>query len=74
MCLDLAEAEYRALSHGITELIWLKILTRELRFEPKKHMVLYCDNTTAIEITNNLVHHERSKHIDIDMGTHTKRL
>ena len=29
-------------------------------------MVLFCDNTTAIEIANNLVQHGRTKHIELD--------
>ena len=45
-----------ALNHHATiEITWLRILLSELGFGPKKPMVLFCDNTTAIEITNNLV-------------------
>ena len=29
-------------------------------------MVLFCDNTTTIEIANNLVQHDRTKHIELD--------
>ena len=28
-------------------------------------MPILCDNTTAINLTKNLVHHSRTKHIDI---------
>ncbi|XP_025013471.2 sterol 3-beta-glucosyltransferase UGT80A2 isoform X3 [Ricinus communis] len=64
--LSSAEAEYRALHHATTELAWLKILLKELGFGPKKPMVLYCDNTAAIEIANNPVQHDRTKHIEVD--------
>ena len=29
-------------------------------------MVLFCDNTTIIEIANNPVQHDRTKHIELD--------
>ena len=63
-----AKAEYHALHHATIELTWLRILLSELGFGPKKPMVLFCDNTTAIEIANNPVQHDRTKHIEIDMN------
>ena len=53
--LSSAEAKYRALHHATTELTWLRILLSEIGFAPKKPMVLFCDNTAAIEIANNSV-------------------
>ena len=29
-------------------------------------MVLFCDNTTTIEIANNPIQHNRTKHIELD--------
>jgi hypothetical protein len=29
-------------------------------------MTLFCDNTTAIEISNNPVQHDRTKHVELD--------
>ena len=29
-------------------------------------MVLFCDDTTTIEIANNMVQHDRTKHIELD--------
>jgi hypothetical protein len=29
-------------------------------------MLLYCDNQVAREIANNLVQHDRTKHIEVD--------
>ena len=31
-------------------------------------MVLFCDNTASIGIANNLVQHDRTKHIELDMN------
>ena len=50
------------------ELTWLRILLSELGFGPKKPMVLFCDNTASIGIANNLVQHDRTKHIELDMN------
>ena len=44
--------------HATMERTWLRILLRELRFDPKKPMVLFCNNTTTIEIANNPIQHK----------------
>ena len=64
--LSSAEAEYQALHHATKELTWLRLLLRDLGYEPKKPMMIYCDNTAAIEIANNPVQHDRTKHIELD--------
>ena len=61
-----AEAEFRGMSHGVCELLWLKKLLRDLEFKPKGAMKLHCDNKAAIEIAHNLVQHDRTKHMDIN--------
>ena len=64
--LSSVEAEYRALHHATTELTWLRILLGELSYGPQKPMVPFCDNTVAIEIANNPVQHDRTKHVELD--------
>ena len=61
-----AEAEFRAMAHGVCELLWLKILLTELGLFKHGPLMLYCDNKAAIDIANNPVHHDRTKHIEID--------
>ncbi|RVW20625.1 Retrovirus-related Pol polyprotein from transposon TNT 1-94 [Vitis vinifera] len=61
-----AEAEFRAMTQGICEGIWLNRLLEELRVPLKHPMVLYCDNQAAISIAKNPVHHDRTKHVEID--------
>ena len=61
-----AEAEYRAVSHGLCELLWLRILMGELGFNLEKPVNLYCDNKVAISIAHNSVQHDRTKHVEVD--------
>jgi hypothetical protein len=61
-----AEAEFRAMAHGICEVLWLKIILLELGLFHGKPLMLYCDNKAALDIANNPVQHSRTKHIEID--------
>jgi hypothetical protein len=38
----------------------------ELGIPSPNPIILHTDNKSAIRITNNLVHHERTKHIDVN--------
>jgi hypothetical protein len=66
VALSSAEAEFRGMSKGLCELLWLKRLLTEIGFEPKTEMKLFCDNKAAIEISHNPVQHDRTKHIEVD--------
>ena len=61
-----AEAEYRALATVSCEVIWLKSLLKELQIKTNTPTVVFCDNQAAIYIANNLMFHERTKHIELD--------
>ena len=50
--------KYRAMALITCELLWLKQLLRELKFEEDTQMMLICDNQA--------VFHERTKHIEVD--------
>ena len=45
--------------------MWLKRLLKGMKEEVTKPMILYCDNTSAINISKNLVMHAKTKHIAI---------
>ena len=52
--------------HGICKGIWLRRMLRELAALTIGPMILLCDNKAAIEIAKNPVHHDRTKHVEID--------
>ncbi|KAK4382102.1 Retrovirus-related Pol polyprotein from transposon RE2 [Sesamum angolense] len=60
------EAEYRAMAHTTSEILWLKNLLKELGFMYDDPVPMYCDNQAAIHIASNPVFHERTKHIEVD--------
>ncbi|KAL0286146.1 UNVERIFIED_CONTAM: Retrovirus-related Pol polyprotein from transposon RE2 [Sesamum angustifolium] len=60
------EAEYRAMAHITSEILWLKNLLKELGFMYDDPVPMHCDNQATIHISNNPIFHERTKHIDVD--------
>jgi hypothetical protein len=54
------------MAHGVCETLWLKILLKELGFESKDCMQLYCDNKVAISVAHNPVQQDQTKHVEID--------
>jgi hypothetical protein len=60
-----AEAEYKALSEGAKEAIWLRRLLTELGVGGQDAILLQCDNESAISLAHNPVMHQRTKHIKI---------
>ena len=61
-----AKAKFRAMAHGICEILWMKILLRELGYDNKDPIKLFCDNKAAINIAHNPFLNDRTKHIEID--------
>lgn len=61
-----AEAEYRAMSQGLSEILWIRGLLLELKILRQGPLNLWCDNKSAICIANNPVQHDRIEHVEID--------
>ncbi|RVW18491.1 Retrovirus-related Pol polyprotein from transposon RE1 [Vitis vinifera] len=69
-----AEAEYRALAQGICEGIWIKRVLSELGQTSSSPILMMCDNQAAISIAKNPVHHDRTKHVEIDRHFITEKV
>lgn len=61
-----AESEYRAMEFAVREVAWLVNLLREFQAPQTKSVPFFCDSTAAIHIANNVVFHERTKHVELD--------
>lgn len=69
-----AEAEYCALALASCEMMWLKILLKELQIKECSVPVLFSDSTAAIYIATDPVFHERTKHVELDCHTVCEKL
>ena len=65
VALSSAEAEYMAVCAAVQEAVHLRRLMCDLGFEQKEPTVIYEDNQGCIALSDNPVHHRRTKHIDI---------
>ncbi|CAL8152650.1 unnamed protein product [Prunus armeniaca] len=67
------EPEFRGMTKGICELIWLRKLLTELGYKPTSTMNHFCDNKAAIAIAHNTVQHDRTKQVEVDINTSPNR-
>ena len=65
VALSSMEAEYVALSNAAREGLFLKQLMYDIELGPKRPIIIYEDNQSAIKTSQNRIHNNRSKHIDI---------
>ena len=62
--LSTAEAEYIATGSYCSQLLWMKKLLSDYGIS-QDTMVVYCDNSSAINISKNPIQHSKTKHIEI---------
>nr|GEV40196.1 ribonuclease H-like domain-containing protein [Tanacetum cinerariifolium] len=62
-----AEAEYRGVANVVAETASIHNLLRELHSPFLTATLVYCDNISAVYMLANLVQHQRTKHIKIDI-------
>jgi hypothetical protein len=63
--LSTAEAEYSAVAACCTQVLWMKQNLIDIQVEYDEPIPIYCDNTSAINISKNPVMHSKMKHIPI---------
>ena len=64
IALSTAEAEYILAGSCCAQLFWMKATLSDLGIKFKQ-VPLLCDNESVVKLTNNLVQHSRTKHIDV---------
>ena len=62
--LSIAEAEYIAAGSCCTQLLWMKKLLHDYGI-PQDTMCVFCDNTSAINLSKHPVQHSKFKHIEM---------
>lgn len=63
VALSTTEAECMALTLAVKETIWLKNFVTELSYK-QDSVRIHCDSQSAIALSKNAVHHERTKYMD----------
>ena len=63
--LSIAEAEYVAATTYCTQILWMKQNLHDIQVTYDEPIPIFCDNTSAISISKNLVMHSKTKHIPI---------
>ena len=64
IALSMAKVEYIAAGLCCAQILWMKQTLSDFNFS-FEHVSIKCDNTSAINISKNLVQHSRTKHIEI---------
>ncbi|WJZ86542.1 hypothetical protein VitviT2T_005989 [Vitis vinifera] len=55
-----AEAEFRGMTLGLCEALWLRLLLQDLGYLSQQPIRLFCDNKAACDIAYNPVQHDRT--------------
>ncbi|KAM0973674.1 hypothetical protein ACFX2C_016966 [Malus domestica] len=64
VALSTAEAEYVSAAEATAQAIWLRFVLSDFGEEQVEPTTILCDNTSAIAITKNPVHHHKTRHIN----------
>jgi hypothetical protein len=64
VALSTIEAEYIAAGSCYAQILWMKVTLNDFGIK-FKNVPLLCDNESTMKLTNNLVQHSITKHIDV---------
>ena len=64
--LSTTKAEYTTATKAVKKALWLRGLIAELGIK-QKTIEVHCDSSSAIYLSKNSTHHEKTKHIDIKL-------
>ncbi|KAK9069547.1 hypothetical protein SSX86_011451 [Deinandra increscens subsp. villosa] len=62
-----AEAEYRGVANAVAKTSWIRNLLLELHVRVRRATLVYCDNVSAVYLSENPVQHQRTKHVELDI-------
>nr|GFC06043.1 putative copia-type protein [Tanacetum cinerariifolium] len=61
-----AEAEFRGIAKGLAEALRIRKCVSAIGFPPKESIRIMSDNKAAIQISENPMQHDRTKHVEVD--------
>jgi hypothetical protein len=62
-----AKVEYRGVANAAAKCCWLRNLLCELQIPMNKANIIFCDNVSTVYLSDNPVHHKRTKHVELDI-------
>ncbi|OWY94987.1 polyprotein [Phytophthora megakarya] len=65
VALSSAEAEYMALTLCVQEVLWLRVMLKDMGIKQKEATQIWEDNQGAIALVKNAAYNSRTKHVDI---------
>ena len=65
VALSIVEAEYVTACSASCEVVWIRKLLSDLFDLQLDATCIYCDNHSCVKLSENLVFHDKSKHIEI---------
>ncbi|XP_076951121.1 uncharacterized protein LOC143624310 [Bidens hawaiensis] len=74
VALSSAEAEFQGIARGLAEVLWIHKLLTEIGFPLTEASKIMCDNKAAIQISENPVQYDCTKHIEIDQNIIKEKL